>query len=80
MERTSDPVRDAERYFSDLEDIPRKKYTAAINMTIYLECEGTCQEDAKKDAKLKANILGKNIYSMREIIDTDVESVRIEED
>lgn len=80
MERTNDPVRDAERYFSDLEDMPRAHYTACITMKIWVECEGTNEEDAKEDADIIADSLAANICSMRDIVDSDIDSVKIEED
>lgn len=80
MERTSDPVRDAERYFSELEDTPRRTYRATITMLVEVECEGTCSEDAKDDADVMGHSLAQLISSLDGIVDTDVDSIKIEED
>jgi hypothetical protein len=80
MTRTDDPVRDAEKYYSDLEDTPRRTYRATITMLIEIECEGTCSEDAKDDADIMGHSLASLISSLDGIIDTDVDGIKVEED
>jgi hypothetical protein len=49
-------------------------------MVIEVECEGTCPDEAKEDADIIADSLAANISSMSGIVDTDVDSIKIEED
>ena len=78
MERTDDPVKDAERYYSDLDRMPRYTYTACITAKIYVECEGTSSEDAKDDADVIADSLMATIGCLDGIVDTDIDNIKIE--
>lgn len=48
--RTDDPVRDAERYYSDMEDIPNKQYTATITLSVQIEFSDTDENSAHNHA------------------------------
>lgn len=79
MERTDDPVKDAERYYSELESTPRHTYRATITMLIEVECEGTCPEDAEDDADIMGHSLALLISNLDGIVDTDIDNIKIED-
>jgi hypothetical protein len=77
MERTGDPVRDADRYNSDMEDRPMCKYEGQIELVIRLDCFGKNQTEAEDDLCQRADELRDYIMCLKTVGDVEVEINRI---
>ena len=82
MERTNDPVRDADRYNSDMEDRPMRHYEGQIELVVKLDCFGKNQTEAEDDLNELADSLRDYIMCL-EIpgnVEVEVERVRVGEE
>jgi len=70
---TDDPVRDADRYNSDLEDRPMRKYEGQIELVIKLDCFGKNQSEAEDDLRQRADELRDYIMCLKTVGDVEVE-------
>ena len=57
FERTGDPVRDADRYNSEMEDRPMREYEGIITLTVATRCYGRNGIEAKDDLEERAGDL-----------------------
>jgi hypothetical protein len=73
MERTDNPARDADRYNSDMEDRPMRKYEGQIELVIKLDCFGKNQSEAESDLDERADELRDYIMCLRALGDVEVE-------
>jgi hypothetical protein len=73
MERTDNPVRDADRYNSDMEDRPMRKYEGQIELVIKLDCFGKNQTEAEDDLDQRADELRDYIMCLKTVGDVEVE-------
>lgn len=74
MERTNDPVRDADHYNREMEERPIKKYEGTITITIATKCYGRNGIEAKDDLEdIASDIKGCiEIIEGREVEEMDV--------
>ena len=77
MERTNDPVRDADRYNSDMEDRPMRHYEGQIELVIKLDCFGKNSFEAEDDLCQRADELRDYIMCLHTLGDIEVEINRI---
>jgi hypothetical protein len=80
MSYSDDPVRDADRYNSDMEDRPMRKYEGQIELVIKLDCFGKNQTEAEDDLNVLADKLRDYIECL-EIpgnVEVDIERTRVE--
>lgn len=82
MERTNDPVRDADSYNVDMENRPMRHYEGRIELVIKLDCFGKNSFEAEDDLNELADKLRDYIMCL-EIpgnIEVDVERARVEKE
>jgi hypothetical protein len=77
MSYSDDPVRDADRYNSDMEDRPMRKYEGQIELVIKLDCFGKNQTEAEDDLCQRADELRDYIMCLHTLGDIEVEINRI---
>jgi hypothetical protein len=80
MERTDDPVKDADHYNSEMEDRPMRHYEGRIELVIRLDCFGKNSFEAEDDLNVLADKLRDYIECL-EIpgnVEVDIERVRVE--
>jgi hypothetical protein len=80
MERTNDPVRDAESYNADMENRPMRQYEGGIELAIRLDCFGKNSFEAEGDLNVLADKLRDYIECL-EIpgnVEVGIERVRVE--
>jgi hypothetical protein len=73
MERTNDPVRDADSYNADMENRPMRQYEGQIELVIKLDCFGKNQSEAESDLDERADELRDYIMCLRTLGDVEVE-------
>jgi hypothetical protein len=73
MSYSDDPVRDADRYNSDMEDRPMRKYEGQIELVIKLDCFGKNQTEAEDDLCQRADELRDYIMRLRALGDVEAE-------
>ena len=82
MERTNDPVRDADSYNADMENRPMQHYEGRIELVIKLDCFGKNSFEAEDNLNELADKLRDYIMCL-EIpgnIEVDVERARVEKE
>ena len=77
MERTNDPVRDADSYNADMENRPMRHYEGQIELVIKLDCFGKNQTEAEDDLCQRADELRDYIMCLKTVGDVEVEINRI---
>jgi hypothetical protein len=77
MSYSDDPVRDADRYNSDMEDRPMRKYEGGIELVIKLDCFGKNQTEAEDDLCQRADEFRDYIMCLHTLGDIEVEINRI---
>jgi hypothetical protein len=77
MERTNDPVRDADSYNADMENRPMRQYEGRIELIIQLDCFGKNQTEAEDDLCQRADELRDYIMCLHTLGDIEVEINRI---
>lgn len=82
MERTNDPVRDADHYNREMEDRPMRRYEGQIELVIRLDCFGKNSFEAEDELnelgeKLRDYIMCLEIPGNVEI---DIERTRVEKE
>ena len=77
MERTNDPVRDADSYNADMENRPMRHYEGQIELVVKLDCFGKNQTEAEDDLCQKADELRDYIMCLKTAGDVEVEINRI---
>ncbi len=77
MERTNDPVRDADHYNREMEDRPMRQYEGQIELVIKLDCFGKNSFEAEDDLCQRADELRDYIMCLKTVGDVEVEINRI---
>ncbi len=77
MERTDNPVRDADSYNADMENRPIRQYEGQIELVIRLDCFGKNSFEAEDDLCQRADELRDYIMCLKTIGDVEVEINRI---
>ncbi len=77
MERTNDPVRDADSYNADMENRPMRRCEGQIELVIKLDCFGKNQTEAEDDLCQRADELRDYIMCLKTVGDVEVEINRI---
>ena len=77
MERTDDPVRDADHYNREMEDGPMRKYEGRIDLVIRLDCFGKNSFEAEDDLNELANALRNYIMCLKTPRNVEVEIKRV---
>lgn len=77
MERTNDPVRDADRYNREMEDRPMRRYEGRIELVIQLDCFGKNSTEAEGDLDERADELRDYIMCLKTVGDVEVEINRV---
>lgn len=80
MERTDDPVRDADHYNREMEDRPMRQYEGQIELVIRIDCFGKNSFEAEDDLNMLADKLRDYIECL-EIpgnVEVDIERARVE--
>jgi hypothetical protein len=72
MERTDNPVRDADHYNAEMEARPMRKYEGQIELVIKLDCFGKNQTEAEDDLCQRADELRDYIMCLRVLGDVEV--------
>ena len=82
MERTNDPVRDADHYNREMEDRPIKTYFGIVTINISLECYGKNESEAEDDLRIRAEDIRDYLLSMRtqEEIEIEIERAHMGEE
>ena len=82
MERTDDPVRDADHYNREMEDRPIKTYSGIVTINISLECYGKNESEAEDDLRIRAEDIRDYILCMRtpEEIEIEIERTHMGEE
>ena len=65
MERTDNPVRDADHYNREMEERPTKEYEGTITMAITVKCYGRNGIEAKDDLEERAGNLRDHIECLK---------------
>jgi hypothetical protein len=65
MERTDDPVRDADHYNREIEEKPIKEYEGTVTITVSTKCYGRNGIEAKDDLEERAGDLKDYIECLR---------------
>ena len=74
MERTNDPVRDADHYNREMEDRPMRRYEGRIELVIQLDCFGKNSTEAEDDLDERADELGDYIMGLENVGNIEVET------
>lgn len=77
MERTNDPVRDADHYNREMEERPVKEYEGTITVTIATKCFGRNGIEAKDDLEERAENLKYHIERVKNRLWEEVEEVDV---
>jgi hypothetical protein len=77
MSYSDDPVRDADRYNSDMEDRPMRQYEGQIELVIKLDCFGKNSTEAEDDLDQRADELRDYIMCLKTVGDVEVAIDRI---
>lgn len=82
MERTNDPVRDADSYNSDMEDRPMRHYEGRIELVIKLDCFGKNSFEAEDDLNKLADNLRDYIMCLKipGNVEVEIERARVEKE
>ena len=73
MERTNDPVKDADHYNREMEDRPMRHYEGQIELVIRLDCFGKNSFEAEDDLCQRADELRDYIMCLKTVGDVEVE-------
>ncbi len=86
FERSNDPVRDAERYMSDLEDSPKRRYMATMTFTVHIPVYAHDESEAIDQAMFIEEGLADAIFCLdhpddiEDIDEVEQGSVRVKEE
>ena len=76
MERTDNPVRDADHYYREMEERPIKTYSGSVTIHISLNCYGKNKSEAEDDLKIRAEDIKDYLLFMRTQGDIEIEIER----
>ena len=82
MERTNDPVRDADHYNREMEERPMRKYEGQIELIIRLDCYGKSSFEAEGDLNELADKLRDYIMCLKipGNVEVEIERARVEKE
>ena len=73
MERTNDPIRDAEHYYSEQESKPMETYEATITLKMCVTCRGYGKDDAKEELRRLTEDMETTLNRIYDIDDNDAD-------
>lgn len=82
MERTNDPVRDADHYNREMEDRPMRRYEGRIELVVKLDCYGKNQTEADDNLDEIAEELRDYILCLKTMgeVEVVIDRVRVGEE
>ena len=75
MERTNDPIKDAENYYMEKENSPVNTYEATVTLKMCVTCRGYNRDDAKEELRRVAEDMATTLNRIYDIDDNDVDCV-----